>query len=129
MNKETVEQISKELKPALEKLAEQLGTTAEKVWEVTVAQAQVEVISSITAVALWYGAFFICFVVFVAVIHKYPNATVGELTGDVGTAVFVVGLVSLLLGTVVLMANYTSAITAYYNPEYWAYQDILEKVK
>ena len=119
-----IEQIA----PLLEKLAEKLGTTAEKLWAVLVGQAQLEG---------WFCILrcVVCIAASLAVVYKViPMAWAYEGwnqfdEGFARTLITAFGAagVAILVGYTVY--TITLAITCFANPEYWALQQVLRQLR
>ncbi len=131
MNKETVQQISEELKPALEKIAEQLGTTADKVWEITVAQAQVFAISEVIGIV----NMLLILTLLISITKKAVSMAQKDNKNEAVYLPWLIVAVFCGFGASICateigiaLSNTTSILTALFNPEYWAYQDILNKL-
>jgi len=109
----------------LEKLAEKLGTTADKVWEVLLIQAKVSAI---------YDIAFLCFFIVFTIVTRKPLQVIVKrvmrkddewtlISGSLGIAII---LVVILISAVVTVSNAYMTVTALVNPEYWAIQQILK---
>jgi len=113
----------KELTPLLEKLAEKLGTTVEKLWDVLLNQVQVQIgiceIWMNVAIFLFGGLALIFFVL----------GIFGLMWRWEGEGIFFSFLGSFImtaLSGVIYGVNYTTLLTLKLNPEYWALQEILK---
>jgi hypothetical protein len=100
----------------LTQLATKLGTTVEFLWAVLLKQAMVSGIKSIIAIVLMWSIV-ISSVVFL-VKKKFEDESPEAIIGAILTCAL--GLVSIL----VLLLEGGSAITALFNPEYWALNHI-----
>jgi hypothetical protein len=100
----------------LTQLATKLGTTVEFLWAVLLKQAFVSGIKSIIAIVLMWSIT-ISLVVFL-VKKKFENESPEAILGAIFASIL--GLVSILL----LLLEGGSAITALFNPEYWALNHI-----
>lgn len=117
-----------ELKPLLEELARQLGTTVGYLWGILIQQANVFVV------------IYICYVILFSLLVVSALKTVKifvywleENDEDWRCwASFVVGAVLIIFSILTglgLITNVSSFITAILNPEYWALQQILDVIK
>ena len=117
MNEQTIQ--------ALNALAAKLSTTAEYLWGVLVKQAPIEGALDLAVMAAWAIAL-ICLARYV-----YKN-TAGEdphWTDDVVRTFAWAGVgLAVLLVTIICGSNFTSAVSAIINPEYWALKQLLAAI-
>lgn len=114
----------KEITPLLEKLAKQLGTTAEYLWAVLVRQAPIaSCIDILQYIILGVVTYF-----FVRSTKKFW--TIGESEHWDGCWLLVPGIIGvfLLILWVVVFFVIQNTITGFVNPEYWALKKILELI-
>jgi hypothetical protein len=113
--------MNQELLKRLDALAEKLGTTGAMLWDVMIRQARVELVSD----ALFMGLN----VLFVYLLYKWwkrvlDNAGEGEAIGSVIVSIVVL---------VFTIANVCELVfyvpTLLFNPKYWAFQQIMDKLK
>lgn len=123
---------SSEVTNVLRELAVELGTTTEYLWEVTVKQGKVASFKGI----LWGIVFCILGIltsgsIFRAFVNSYKKdkAAGGNPDGDWVAAGIVLTLVSLVIFAFITRHNINEAIDGSMNPEYWALETILDKIK
>lgn len=118
------EQLKEELLKRLDVLAAQLGTTSEYIWEVLIKQARVEAVISVVAVA-----FGIVLLVIGCYLGRRLAVNVKEIIEADTPALFIGhlfgGLLGVFIGLVLIRVHFHTALTAYFNPEYWALQKVL----
>lgn len=110
--------MDKEAYVLIDKLAEKLGTTAEYLFEITVNQALISGLADLIFSFVFAGlAFFL-----IRVIKK--------LHGDCEDKSFEVFLLSVgcVVSLILFVAGINSMMTAFLNPEYWAFKDILKQL-
>ena len=112
----------------IEQLAQKLGTTTEYLWNVLIAQANVQIYIFITVfVSTIIGI--IVAVYLLKYTQKYWDKEDAPMTAwlalGFGT---VVGFIA-LIGIVFTIANISDVITAIRNPEYWALKEVLNVLK
>jgi len=109
----------------LRELADKLGTTVEHLWKVLIQQAQVE----IQICHIWmniglfgFGGIAVCFLIawIVSVVKDWDEGP-GWL--------FSIMMLFVVLGGIVYWTNYTDILTLTMNPEYWALNKIVSKLK
>ncbi len=112
------------LTPLLEKLAEQLGVTVQYLWTVLVKQATIEIqrLQIWMPFELWSAVFCIVIMIFFLVM------VVKEGDGGFGFLALIFFIAGFFLA-VGYVSDYTALITLRGNPEYWALQEILSKLK
>jgi hypothetical protein len=121
-----MEQVAK----LLEQLATKLGTTVEYLWSVLIKQAFIEgVINTIVA------SLCLLTIIGIAIWVKYCLGKDGEdreiryyYMFDDGSLAVITQIVFTIVATIVLFICIGSAITCFYNPEYWALNEILSKL-
>ena len=117
----------KEIAPILEKLANQLGTTATYLWEVLIRQAFVSGIQDI--------AFIVLTAIYVGILYKlhgkyskppedrYYNSYYDK--GDYIAPIMIIAAIIGIFCSIISIVCVFTAITAFVNPEYWALDRIL----
>lgn len=114
----------KEITPLLNKLAAQLNTTVEFLWEVLVRQAQFEFIIFIIGILV---ILLLDIAIRYVVLHAMTKTEQSEDDKRIASmAIFLLGTIALFF---YIFLNGRSAIIALLNPEYWALQQILEVLK
>ena len=118
----------KELTVLLESLAEKLGTTTEYLWGVLINQAQIQVFINLV-ILLFMAVLTFFFYKYCKWLYKDFKKICQddmEILPILLVAIFGIGfLVSLGIGIFELIPE---MITAFYNPEYWALQEILKAI-
>lgn len=111
----------------LEQLSEKLGVTADHMWELMVAQANVEIITYIfTVITFIFAVFFLT--------KSWKKADDLENTEVNSTKhYFFVGLtMSLILISIVsglgTLFGFDTFVTCIANPEYWAFKEIMDMI-
>ena len=117
-----------ELAPLLGKLAEQLGTTTQYLWGVLLKQAPVHA----SIMALEYG---LTLIALVAAFRCRDAIGAWFNTGLDGDAapIYFIGAVVVVIVTVIWVVAclfcVESFLTAIFNPEYWAFKEVLSAIK
>lgn len=116
----------------IEELASKLGTTAEYLWGVLIKQAFYE--ASITLVQI-LCIFLFCFIFFK--VHKklsvkkeyngYEETGYSYYEESAIVPMFFVGIVLAIL-LLIAFFSVNTVINGYFNPEYWALQEVLDKL-
>lgn len=114
--------MEQEMVNLLKELATQLGTTTEYLWAVTIKQAYIQAYVSLivclfplVAMVGWASLVFYC-------IKK-------KVDGDLITILCIVGLIALLASCALWGTHIPQVIAGFYNPEYWALDNILSHLK
>lgn len=110
------EELRKRAMEMLEQLAAALGTTVVRLWEVLVAQAQVEGVLAVVGALLSLGL-----VGAALYVVKW-----GLKNPDDDGWVLIPTTPMLIAGCICFWLNLKVAVTAWLNPEYWALQEILK---
>jgi len=111
----------------IEQLAQKLGTTVEHLWSVIIRQAPLFVVYTLIELALTLGASFLLWRA-----HKHFSNDDNEMSyyHDDGIGIsMVVVTIDIGLFLIYFAFSINSVITAIFNPEYWALQEILEALK
>ena len=114
----------------LEQLATKLGVDSDQIWAMTVAQAKVEVITYIAGVIILIISSVICIKISTK-IADWDSGKVEVTNGQavrsmVAIVIFrVIGFIA-LLGTII---NFGDAMSCMFNPDYWAFEDIMWKLR
>jgi hypothetical protein len=118
----------KEMTILLEKLADKLGTTVEKLWSVLLRQAPISgAVDLILCIILVVASIF----VFKFVNKKTTGGKDGYADWDDEGKFFAWAGAAIIIGINVflIVCSAESIISAFFNPEYWALSKILSKVK
>lgn len=111
--------------PLLEQLATKLGTTTEYLWAAMLRQAPIEGVVWIVQIVLT--------VIGVFLIHKFTLFTRKKIRdGDwdeIAMALPVAGWAFILILCVVIFFSISEIMACFFNPEYWALDHILSKLK
>ena len=123
--------ISKDVSILLEKLAEKLGTTSQYLWQVLIKQAPISATINLIEIIL-VG-------VFGVILWKLHKKFYGNMPGkeysyysEMEELIIVPMMVGMMIFVVVAIAGFCSIetiITGFVNPEYWALNKILDKIK
>jgi len=106
----------------IETLATKFGTTAEHLWGVLVRQAPISAGIDLTVWILFAAGVIWGWLRFLKVLRSLGPL---EDSGDAGVAIgFVLTVASLILVLVAVLTASTTA-AAFFNPEYWALQQLL----
>ena len=112
--------MEKELITLIEKLATELGETAEATWHILIAQAKIAAITNfigggifilLAIISVWLGYW----------IQRNWEKDDKEKAG-IGVGVFL----AIILVVIAVISFILPAITATFNPEFWALQKLLE---
>ncbi len=104
-------------------LAEKLGVTAEYLFGVYVKQAYVEVIQFVLFFSVWAIVFTTTMLVFrKSMQSSWDNPTFCNISVCIG------GFISVVLGMAVLIES-KGVFACYFNPEYFAFKEILRNIK
>lgn len=112
----------------LQQLASQLGTTVEYLWKVLIKQAnvQIQINSLYMNWELGLGILLmVCFII--AIVGLFLIKDEAEIQVALGWLAFLIFIVIIITG-IFYWNNYTQNITLRTNPEYWALQEILNKL-
>lgn len=103
----------------LEKLAAQLGTTAEKLWGILLHQAPID--------AAWNVLQYAIFIVSGVILYRAHKRFVKNNQYEYGPTEVIMICLALIWGMVLIVAFFCLpyAFTGFYNPEYWALQHIM----
>jgi len=105
----------------IEQLAAQLGTTAEYLWSVLIKQAPISGAIDLMVIAVIAAAWVVLF---------YRRAPVIKWIEDHDAAPpAFAALIGLLICTLIVFFSISNVITAFANPEYWAFQKVLRAIK
>jgi hypothetical protein len=110
----------------LRELAEQLGTTVEYLWEVLLKQAVVE--QRLCEIWMNIGLFLFCGIAAI-IFMSWGVGLKRRWDGDGLFALFTIGLIFTLIGVLIYYSNYADYLTVTLNPEYWALDQVLDKIK
>ncbi len=126
MGKEIVDKIESVLK----ELATQLGTTVEYLWTIMVTQS---VILGVSHALVWLTTTLFVFILIKKFIKFYERTTLNDRRQDDGEEMFTVaGTIILAIVTVLLtlffIGGTATTITKIFNPEFWALEQIMDKL-
>lgn len=113
--------MEKELITLIEKLAAQLGQTAEAMWHILIAQAQIAATMNFIGGSLLLLTAIACLTI--GIVNEKRN----ESTKDAGDYI-IFGIIFFLIFAAISTALFLPAITAAYNPEYWALQKLINMI-
>jgi hypothetical protein len=114
-----------QLTPLLEKLASQLGTTVEHLWNVLLLQTKVEIMLCNLWMGIWlWGGIGIVVLAIIMLIYALKADKEGIGTFAIGVIIFTIIIVG--IGYYV---NYSDWITLTQNPQYWALKEVLSALK
>jgi len=115
--------MEKELVPFLEKLSEKLGTTAEHLWQILIKQApidgMIDILSFISSIAVSIILYFV---------HKYLEKIKLYDEYEYVGILMICGAIIMMLWFVISFIVALGSITAFLNPEYWAFNQILSRL-
>ena len=107
----------------IDALAVKLGVTAEYLFGVYVRQAYVEVMQFVTFFSVWFIVFTLTMLAFRKSMQvSWDNPTFWNISVVIG------GFASLILGMTVLIES-KGVFACYFNPEYFAFKEILRNIK
>jgi len=98
-------------------LAEKLGTTAEQLWSVLLAQAQLNSISSLCVYLVWVAVLFVG--------YKIVNIQASDFCKEMKIVFY--GVLSLIF-FVYLISSINGVVTGFVNPEYFALNEVLRRL-
>ena len=114
-----------QITPVLEKMAEKLGVTCEYLWSVLIKQAPLSGIADIVqyvllGIATW---------VFVKVSFKVYRKIQENVWDEIAyIPLYIIGIGILIFWAVAFLC-FPETIWAFFNPEYWALQQILQTIQ
>lgn len=108
--------MEKDLITLIEKLATQLGQTAETTWHILIAQAKIAAVTNF----IFAGALILLSLILIFVGIKCHKDGEGEAA--------VCSIIFAIIFTLISFAFTLPAITATYNPEFWALQKLINMV-
>lgn len=113
--------MTNEILKRIDLLAAKLGIAAEKLWEVLVAQARIDAIQSL----IWAGVWIV-----LAGVMCYAFKQVMEWAAkdDDWTPLMIGCGVAILILSVSAIALIVSSITPFFNPQYWAFQELMKQI-
>ncbi len=121
-----MQEIPQQVSEVLDVLADRFGTTAAHLWEVLVRQAYVEAVTMLLIIgALWFASVVSIFVA--SRLTKSPT-WIDEDLAVPGAIAFSVSAAFLVAGAAIFLAEISSIVTGFVNPEYFALQEILKAV-
>jgi hypothetical protein len=114
-----------EIAPLLEKLAQQLGTTTEYLWKVLIKQAPIDGIVSIGQYVLLVIA-----AIYWWKLAMWAKTKAHEKDYNGETYYILPGITGAALTALIVLAflGLPNTVAAFLNPEYWAFQKVLEVV-
>jgi cellobiose-specific phosphotransferase system component IIC len=121
---ETVDYMTDKISPVLEKLADTLNTSVEFLWSVLVRQAMVSGIANIIIGSILIFCIYLLFTKGIRTLKMIFNKD--SEVGVIATVVF--SMVAFIFSLIIIF-NIKNTVTCLINPEYWALNEILEKLK
>ena len=122
--------MKEEIAPLIRELAQELGVATEYLWSVMVSQASVYVLSMLIALIFLVGVMII--VILGIKSRAKKHGSLGKALGNDNEVPAYVLIIVLFIITVVtfmsIMLTIQPFITALLNPEYWALEQILDKI-
>ena len=112
----------------LRELAAKLGTTTEYLWGVMVKQAPVAIVGELCLIATIVGSLIALYIIGIKLHKKGMLTEFGSLSGT-GCFFVIVALILTFIGIFVIPISIDSIATALFNPEYWALDRIISKIK
>lgn len=109
----------------LRELAEKLGTTTEYLWGVLVKQAPIQ---AMVEVIIMVTLLVVCPIVTYVGNKKVNNSVTGSSEECGWVVLIVLGFCVTLGAFVMLLCRLPGIISGFYNPEYWALQQILKQL-
>jgi hypothetical protein len=123
MNKETIKLI--------EVLANKLGTTSEYLWSILLRQAPIDAALNLLQMAIVVALWFVFLKIHKSLLVEKGNGMWSESTykSNEGAETFmVVSFITLAAASILCLFNMHSTINGFFNPEYWAIQEILSQL-
>jgi hypothetical protein len=121
--------MNEQLALTLVTLADKLDTTVEHLWQVMIDQAYISAMTNLTLGIMWILATIVA-TVFVFKKSKEPADEDGrKWSYGIELIVYVVVAYMVIASLVILMMIQNDIITALYNPEYWALQQLMSLAK
>jgi len=114
----------------IEQLAQKLGTTAEYLWSVLVAQAKVEAIIGIALVS----STILLTVLLIYLHNKFSKESNEEMSiyydkEEIVIIPMVIGAITVFILIIASLCSIGTIITGLTNPEYWALKEVLNSIK
>lgn len=112
-----------ELQKQLTQLALKLGTTVDHLWSVMVKQAAIDS-------TVYFLSLTVLIIVTCVLWKRFSNAKVNE-SGDgevFKCSMLILSVLMLLVTFLFLVCGLSEALSGFFNPEYWALQDLLSKI-
>jgi len=122
---ENINQIIEQIKPAMEKMAEQLGVGAEFLWQVFLKQQLVDGFMGLGGIML--GVILISFVIWIS--KKFWKLSCDNEDELVIVIIMMLDMFCVLIAGGFIIAGFVEAINHFINPEYQAIKDIFEFIK
>lgn len=107
----------------LEGLAQQLNTTADMLWACLLKQAHIEGMAWLIFYGLSLLVFLICWRVYKRRKIRYEAE---EIDADSYISANLIMAVVCVVLTIVIVSTVNSTLSALFNPEYWALQEVLK---
>ncbi len=117
-----------DITPLLEQLATKLGTTTEYLWAAMLRQAPIDGVVWIIQTVFVVASVFVLRSLSLVTCRKIQSDDWDEL-GIIFGALLVLGWLFILILCVVIFFNISIILAAFFNPEYWALDQILSKLK
>lgn len=122
--------MEKETVKLLEQLAAKLGITTEYLWAALIKQAPIDSLSYLVGCSLTIG---FCLWSLKAFILRFKELLKKETLSDVDSGVYVawffVTIFPLAIAIVILLGNFGTILSGFFNPKYWALIEVLRYIK
>jgi cytochrome b len=115
----------------IEVLANKLGTTSEYLWGILLRQAPIDAALNLLQMAIVVALWFVLLKIHKSLLVENDNGMWSESTykSNEGAETFmVVSLIAIVVASVFCLFNIHSTINGFFNPEYWAIQEILSQL-
>ena len=124
--------MNEKLTALLEQLAIKLGTTAQHLWRVLIIQAKVSAACNMAFIVFVYIFAAVLLNYHVKFIKKIPGNRHEYNTYEDNEAVGVIMIIAIIVWAILFITHFfswASMINGFFNPEYWALQEVLSVIK
>ncbi len=122
---ETVKATFSEIKAAAQELTEALKTPAAEVWDSLVKQQQVNSISNILIILIMFSAAYMMIARAYKIVGECEDIFEENTEAGMLTAL---SLITSAVGLLLLIINFQSIVTGFFNPEYGAAKEVLKLI-